>query len=562
MTDPPARGGHLLVLYDSELPGSLALAETAVLAALRHLHAPFTELDLAAAPLAAGLAADPAAVVIASPHALARLTARETADLLDHVRQGAGLVDFAAAPPPELLPAPAGWREVSQAVTADLPGHYCLATRPAGRADALRQPLRCPVLQPPPGWDILLTGDQGQPLLLAGRLGQGRVVQWALPLDVWTFDYLGHAAGLDDLFWRGLVWAARKPFAMLCMPPFVTARIDDASGSGSTYHHGPQGAAHRFAYVDIMNRHGFRPNVGLFIRDIPAGDDPELRRLVEAGLLEVSPHAFTEINDHPDHLIYMTHDGREYSDAELDRNFAEVDAFFERVGVRPAATLNCHYYEMGERSLPYLQARGWRFLMTEIRAGCTYTDPRARDWFPPPYGHFGYILAPLVDHPEFFDCLAQYNGPAGKDAGASDCLHRFTTFWQEGPRNDPPAAGAKIAAMVGRGLDNVFFGSLMTHEQRIASLTREEWERALAVAQAALAAYEQLPARYSEVSRYAERWARTTLLSATVHPHGLECRLAGPEANMLLSVFEEEDGAITRRLLPVRTGPQPVWVEM
>ena len=40
----------------------------------------------------------------------------------------------------------------------------------------------------------------------------------------------GPLYGLDDLFWRSMVWAARKPFVMQGMPPFVTMRMDDASG--------------------------------------------------------------------------------------------------------------------------------------------------------------------------------------------------------------------------------------------------------------------------------------------------------------------------------------------
>ena len=39
----------------------------------------------------------------------------------------------------------------------------------------------------------------------------------------------GQFQGIDDLVWRGIVWAARKPFVMRGMPPFISMRVDDAA---------------------------------------------------------------------------------------------------------------------------------------------------------------------------------------------------------------------------------------------------------------------------------------------------------------------------------------------
>ena len=552
--------GNVLVLLGGD-GESRRLSEVAVLAALRHLRLPLL-LQEAGVPLASALAAHPACIVVAAG-ALPVLPEAERQELAAWVQAGGGLVNLDGD---HLLPGlfrPGEPRPVTRAVTPQ-GRHYCLATRTPGQAVPLVRPLPTPVAELPAGWQTLLEAEDGRPLLMAGSWGAGRVLQWALPLPVWTFEYLGHGCGLDDLFWRGIVWAARKPFAAMPMPPFVTVRIDDASGSGSRCHAGPEGAAHLFRYVELLDRCGYRANIGLFIRDIPEQDHAPLRRWVEAGTAEFSPHAFTEINDVPEHLIYMTHDGREYSPQELDRNFAEVDAVFARFGVRPAPALNCHYYEMGARAVPYLLERGGRYVMTEMLAGTTYDDPRARQWFPPPYGHFGYILGPLPGHEELFDCLSQYNGPQGKDAGSSDALHGHTVFAHEAAGNDPEGAGRKAAAMIARGLDNMVFGVLMTHEQRIASLTLGQWEQVLAVANAGLAAYERLPLRYSEVCRYAQRWYGAHLEAVAVKPGRLECTFQARErANLMLSVFTEKDGEISRHLLPVHVGGrEPVVVEL
>jgi len=557
---PLPRSGEMVVLAETEGKAG-TLAEVAVLRALRHFGAPHIVVGPGDG-VSKALARHPAAVVIGSPGVLASTPSKERERLVSWVWNGGRLVNLDGAHPLGGIFKVQGQAEVSQCITPE-GEHYCLETREPGEAVTLSEPLIIPKVGAA-GFTTLLESEQGYPLLVAGKLGEGRVVQWLLPLPVWTFAHLGHCCGLDDLFWRSLVWAAHKPLAWLAMPPFATVRIDDASGSGSAFHAGPHGAAHRFRYVEALNCAGWKANVGLFIRDIPAKDHAALRLAVRGGGAEFSAHAFTEINDHPDHLIYMTHDGREYDWPELERNFAEVDAAFARFGVPLAPVLNCHYYEMGERALLPLRERGCRYLMTEIRAGVTYSDERARDWFPEPYGHFGYILGPLVDHPEFFNCLSQYNGPGGRNAGAADALHRFTTFAEEAAQNDPEGAGRKAAAMVRRGLDNLFFGVIMTHEQRIASLTGEEWERLLQATEKGLAGYERIPVRYSEVCRYALRRYRSRLEAVTVHEQALECRFAALErANLLLSVFAEADGQIARRLVPVRVGePGPVRVDL
>src|SRR5207253_4801654 len=70
------------------------------------------------------------------------------------------------------------------------------------------QPVRSTVLTGAGGTVIAAVG--ADPLILATTSGQGRAVH------VGTQDYLradrfGFLMGVDDLFWRSLVWAARKP---------------------------------------------------------------------------------------------------------------------------------------------------------------------------------------------------------------------------------------------------------------------------------------------------------------------------------------------------------------
>jgi len=68
------------------------------------------------------------------------------------------------------------------------------------------------------------------PILFATRWGKGKAVQFALNPRVWRKGFFGHARGIDDLFWRSILWTVRKPFAANMIPPFVTLSVDDCSG--------------------------------------------------------------------------------------------------------------------------------------------------------------------------------------------------------------------------------------------------------------------------------------------------------------------------------------------
>ena len=115
-----------------------------------------------------------------------------------------------------------------------------------------------------------------QPLLVAKTYGQGRAVQWTsyewMRADIW-----GYVRGFDDLIWRSIVWAARKPFVMQGLPPFVTMRVDDVIGP--------------FWWVDTANQYGFKPWGGLFYTQVQ--DIPHLRNLINAGNMSVSVHSRT-----------------------------------------------------------------------------------------------------------------------------------------------------------------------------------------------------------------------------------------------------------------------------
>ena len=72
------------------------------------------------------------------------------------------------------------------------------------------------------------------PLILATSYGKGNAVYFG------TYDYLradrfGFNLGIDDLFWRSLVWAARKPFVMRAYPRLWAVQMDDNAGTDNQF---------------------------------------------------------------------------------------------------------------------------------------------------------------------------------------------------------------------------------------------------------------------------------------------------------------------------------------
>ena len=80
----------------------------------------------------------------------------------------------------------------------------------------------------------LLTGAKGtvvaelgtDPLIIATTYSQGRAVDFTT-CDYMHADRFGFVNGIDDLFWRSLVWAARKPFVVRGYPRIAAIQLDD-----------------------------------------------------------------------------------------------------------------------------------------------------------------------------------------------------------------------------------------------------------------------------------------------------------------------------------------------
>lgn len=197
------------------------------------------------------------------------------------------------------------------------------------------------------------TSESNEALMQVAEFGNGRIVKWNS--YQWVFDeYLGPVWGMDDLIWRGIVWAARKPFVMQGLPPMVTMRVDDVDDRSP--------AMVNLQWLSICNEYGLIPWVGVFTSPEgydPTGFFPKLKTFVDNNLATASPHSFTY-----DSLIYYNlalEPG--FSAAE---NVVSARNTFTANGITISKFLVPHYYYLTADALPGIRDMGVEFLGTKI----------------------------------------------------------------------------------------------------------------------------------------------------------------------------------------------------
>jgi hypothetical protein len=553
-TDAQSTGNRCLgVVVDSAAPNGWPVVDETVFAALRHLGLPYRVLDLGQTRLTPETLDALAVVLLAQAGLGQRLSEGEAVHLRAAVRGGLGLVCFDG----DLAAYPAALRDVfgitggasaiaRSRVRLARDDHFITETRSRGESVVFAAPVAVCRLEAP-GWaapeHCLLVTDDNWPALVARPFGQGRVVAWTLALVVWTNAVLGHAMGLDDLFWKGIVWAARKPFVMRAMPPFVAFVLDDAS---SSYNH--------FGYLDVFNHHGYIAHVGVYLddvdkvmHDVHGQDSRALKAKHDAGLVEVAAHGFSY-----DHQIYFDHQNlRPWPESVQADNFRRYDQKFKEWGIQPSRMLNAHFGEVGLNALPYLRERGIEFYFAIWPFGQAWFEPAAtrRPWTDPePYHYVGCAFDAMPDHPDFFAVGARVQSRQQSSAPlvSSEFLWGNTIFWDESPENNLQGAADQALIQLRRGLDSLFYGELFTHEQRIAVLSRRQLDEILTLIDRGLSRHQYVHRSLAYIAEYARCKVRSRLTAVNVDAGGqITCDLAGRTTmTTCLYLFTETDGAL------------------
>ncbi|MBN1657283.1 MAG: hypothetical protein JXA93_02725 [Anaerolineae bacterium] len=386
-----------------------------------------------------------------------------------------------------------GWAWIRLVPTGAPPAemHYITERHEAGETISTASMTMAGITLPATATSLATSGTQ--PFLSVTASGLGRAVQWG------SYDWMSHAVkgpvyGLDDLVWRSIVWAARKPFVMQGLPPFVTMRMDDESGP--------------FWWIHIANEFDIKPWAGLFYHNVDATEAADLSALVHAGQATASVHAKNGA------FFYYNHGSGDFSDGIIADNFAEATAWHTQYDIPISKFVLPHYYEFGTNVFQGLDDWGVEFVGTMMNPGNGYGAPwvmngpyrlyetgSSSGGSPVYYADFMTIPG----HPEFdghfFNCVTEIRDDAGYE-------------WY--PSNDVPGSIGRGTRQTVRALDSMALATLFTHGYYPASITPDNWRAILQGITDNLAAYNPQYVTMDHACQYV-RAMHTSAISGSVY---------------------------------------------
>ena len=139
------------------------------------------------------------------------------------------------------------------------------------------------------------------PLVTATTYGGGRAINFGT-LDYLQADRFGFLMGLDDIFWRSLVWAARKPFSLRGYPRFWAVRMDHNVDTDFTTRiremYTPSVTGNTVADGTPWGTGGpWKVTVSAYLNFLTPGDAnrDSLISDMNAGKIQLSPHGFHSV---------------------------------------------------------------------------------------------------------------------------------------------------------------------------------------------------------------------------------------------------------------------------
>ena len=519
----------VIVVVDSSQPEFPLLYET-TLGALAHFGIPFRVADLAKGPLTDDALRDCRAALVVQEYLGGRLGASGQATLLRAAEQGIGLVSFDA----DLAGYGTQWLRAAGVAGAGRGGEIVTGgTQTLGvsnvnhpitwwqdgeRRKALKVPVPTALVRAAADATSLLEDGDGAPMLVARRFGAGKIVQWLVSPKLWRRQYFGHTFGLDDVWLRGITWAARKPFVMKAMPAFVRFRFDDCQGLWRD--------AKDLRFVDVLNELGHVPNLSFCIRSLTADGAAKAGALHAARKAEFSPHTLA-----PSTSLFYGDERGEYSPARFAQLFREIDETCAKLAITPSRILSDHDHGWSANAIPGLVARGITYKMNITMPGEPW-EAVHRDWRPAPYGSMDYAFDFLPAPADRFFAVYNHYPPAFESARAyldADhfLYHRTGGYgpykWDmlngltRGPlftENQIDASARRLADHTRLGLDAMFFGGSITHSHFLQHLGEGEWRELLRRADALLPRHRYERVSYDFIADYALSKVQTSIAAA------------------------------------------------
>ena len=391
----------------------------------------------------------------------------------------------------------------------------------------------------------MTSGSRTIPLLQVATYGSGRIVKWT-GYDWISVNVLGPIYGMDDLVWRGIVWAARKPFAMQGLPPMITMRVDDVQGYGSNI-------LDNFEWVSICNEFGILPWLGTFNHELIPSYIPTLKYFIDNNKATASPHAF---GSNPE-FIYFNHYGE--SPFDIVENTREAKEFYDQNGLKISKYFIPHYYEVSSQALSGIQAMGGEFLGIHMLPDNLYfggprwincgpyrlnnEGPASNEYYPVYYG--GYVnLGGRI----FFNCLTEI-----RDDG--------TYEWY--PDNNVTTTTARGIRHLRRALNSMVLPSLFTHERYFGDITSTNFREILRQITTSVSGYNPEYTTTDYAVKYIRAKTNIKITGIKEMVSQIEISYNGSnDMDTKCYLFNEQNGQITYRLigLPQTSGSNVVNV--
>jgi hypothetical protein len=388
------------------------------------------------------------------------------------------------------------------------------------------------------------TGSETVNLLEISNYGMGKVVKWS-GYEWVTESILGPVYGMDDLIWRGIAWAARKPFVMQGLPPMFTMRVDDASGDG-------YGVTGNWEWINICNDYGIIPWCGIFLNYMNQTNVDILKSLQDRNLVTSAPHAFGGST-----FLYFNHDNITSPVFDAAANTRIGRDFFIENGLKISNYLVPHYYEISSEALPEVRAMGIEFLgIHMLPDNLYYTSPwlncapyrinrNGTDHYARPVYYGGYVDLSGIS---FFNCITEIRDDGGYE-------------WY--PDNNVDSTAARGIRHMRRALNSMVLPVLFTHEYYFDVISPENFREIIRSITTAVSEYNPEYTSTDYAVKYIRAKSNIRITAVQENQSDIEITYNGSnDMDTKCYLFTEPGGQITSRfiLLPQVSGNSTISI--
>ncbi len=475
---------------------------------------PYTLLDIATTQFDSGIA--DYAVIIIGHRRLdidgTKLNTNEESYITSAVSNGTGLVNFdndlsanASTPRYEFVNSIFGFGYTTPltltGVTFPSPQtHYITERHSAGETIGTQNMVMAGITLPPGTNALANTGTQ--PFLVSTTYQQGHAVQWG-SYD-WMSNYnKGALFGLDDLVWRSIVWAARKPFVMQGMPPFVTMRMDDVSDPSW--------------WVQAANDNGYIPWLGLFTDDITDTEAANISSLVNSGKATAGIHAFSTNN-----FFYYDHNNAmNFSDTTMAANYTAATQWFSNHNIPISKYVVPHYYEIGSNAFSGLLNWGVEYIGTLMDPG--QPENTATWMMKGPYRLFEVGSASSVTNNPYYADFMDIPGHPELDGKFFNCISEIRDVtgyeWMGNNRTSVAQATQDGTEWLKRDLDSMAVATLFSHEYTfVNTISQADWRSILQGINQNIASYNPISVSLDYACQYARAIKTSNITTSQYNP--------------------------------------------